>query len=330
MKKAKKISTKKFVLITFIVIFLFNFLFKVFNLVINHKFSLDELILIVLYALISTLVFMLPFFAIYRTYKLADKVAHIENLDKIDFSREKEYYREVLKDYSPAELYYLLKLGKINEKIGVIATLLKLKLKKILEIRDNKIEIVNNNIDSFSYSEKYIMDHLIDGKVVLDTDGYTLFYAQKEALEDNLIELDSTKNKKIKRMIIILFSFIFIFLFFTLFLFKINNHITIILLSIFFSTLIPLTILFLIIYISEKNNSYVRTKKGQEMANKLKGLNNFLNDFGNMEEKDIRELILWEDYLIYSIIFEINDNVVQELETLVDILLERGKIYIEK
>ena len=45
---------------------------------------------------------------------------------------------------------------------------------------------------------------------------------------------------------------------------------------------------------------------------KLEGLKVFLKDFGNMKDKDSNELILWEDYMIYSVLFRINKDAINK------------------
>ncbi len=62
------------------------------------------------------------------------------------------------------------------------------------------------------------------------------------------------------------------------------------------------------------NDPYIRTKKGKEINKYLEGLKNYLKDFGNFEEKSHQELILWEDYLIYSVIFNLNTKIIKEYE----------------
>lgn len=52
-----------------------------------------------------------------------------------------------------------------------------------------------------------------------------------------------------------------------------------------------------------------RSKKGNEEYSKWNGLRNFLNDFGRMSEKDIKEISLWEKYLVYATVFGIADKV---------------------
>lgn len=57
---------------------------------------------------------------------------------------------------------------------------------------------------------------------------------------------------------------------------------------------------------------FFRTKLGNELNNKLEGLKLFLKDYGNMKDKEAESIILWEDYLIYSIIFHQNDIAIKK------------------
>jgi uncharacterized membrane protein len=76
--------------------------------------------------------------------------------------------------------------------------------------------------------------------------------------------------------------------------------------------------IFLIIYFwayareIEKNNC-VRTKKGEILNEKLEGLKNYLKDFSNMHEMEEESLTLWEDYLIYSVIFNQNTKIIKNI-----------------
>jgi len=53
-------------------------------------------------------------------------------------------------------------------------------------------------------------------------------------------------------------------------------------------------------------------------------------DYSLLNEKSKNELIIWEEYLIYSVIFDLNDTIVQEMSKLIEIEFEYGKIYFEK
>lgn len=50
------------------------------------------------------------------------------------------------------------------------------------------------------------------------------------------------------------------------------------------------------------NDPYIRNDDGKSLYVKLNGLKNFLTDFSSIENKSKEDLILWEDYLIYSVL----------------------------
>ena len=62
----------------------------------------------------------------------------------------------------------------------------------------------------------------------------------------------------------------------------------------------------------------VRTKKGEQVNEKLEGLKKYLEDFSSLENKSEEELILWEDYLIYSVIFNQNEKIIKEYREKID------------
>ena len=59
------------------------------------------------------------------------------------------------------------------------------------------------------------------------------------------------------------------------------------------------------------------SEKGKDLNLKLMGLKNLIKDFSNMDERDKNELVLWEDYLIYSVMFGNNKNIVDKYKNLI-------------
>lgn len=66
-----------------------------------------------------------------------------------------------------------------------------------------------------------------------------------------------------------------------------------------------------------------KTKKGIEHYNKWKAFKKFLTDFGSFSDKELPEVILWERYLVYAVVFGIANKVqkdmnvkIQEMEEL--------------
>lgn len=56
-----------------------------------------------------------------------------------------------------------------------------------------------------------------------------------------------------------------------------------------------------------------RTEAGDQVASYIYGLKNFIHDFSNLSEKDKDYLVLWEDFLIYAVLLEENEMVIDEL-----------------
>lgn len=56
-----------------------------------------------------------------------------------------------------------------------------------------------------------------------------------------------------------------------------------------------------------------RTIKGANHYKRWKAFKNFLNDFGSFEAKELPEVILWERYLVYSVIFGLASKVQKDM-----------------
>ena len=66
-----------------------------------------------------------------------------------------------------------------------------------------------------------------------------------------------------------------------------------------------------------KQNNAIRTSTGEEVNLKLEGLKNFLKDFSILDKKTKEELIIWKDYLIYSVIFNQNTKIVDKYKNVI-------------
>lgn len=61
------------------------------------------------------------------------------------------------------------------------------------------------------------------------------------------------------------------------------------------------------------NKNYTRTIKGNELLNKAYALKNYLKDYSLIKNRTEEEIVLWEDYLIYAIILDVNVKVKDEI-----------------
>lgn len=74
-----------------------------------------------------------------------------------------------------------------------------------------------------------------------------------------------------------------------------------------------LIVLILNICIFSFRDDEILTKNGVEEYKKLLGLKNFILDFSLLKEREIKDVILWEDYLVYATAFGISDKVTKNI-----------------
>lgn len=276
--------------------------------------NIFPLLFYLLKIIVALLIFSLFFLSPYLISKLASKKAKKDSLDKIDFGNYKDYYREIINSYHPLLLSYIddFELSKKD----VYAALLDLKLNGYIKIEKDKIEIINDNYTTLPNSLVYLLDNINKGIILSKLSDIVSI----EALNKELI-IKRTKEIFIQ---IILF-FISLIVLSTLipigfnFIFSINFGnsqilflIFIILISIFSIFMIFGNLFALVYIIKTVRIQYKRTDKGNEINKKLEGLKNFLKDFSNLDKKSIDELNLWNDYLIYSVLFNQNKTLIDE------------------
>ena len=64
------------------------------------------------------------------------------------------------------------------------------------------------------------------------------------------------------------------------------------------------------------NKIAVLTEEGAEEKEKWKGLKRYMENFSLIEEREIPELALWEEYLVYATAFGIADKVIEQMKAL--------------
>lgn len=297
----------------------------------------------IIFSLIVCALFLIIMLAlIYITVKITAQKAVKENMSEIDFSKDKDYYREILKQYTPTELSYIDDF-KVAIPREIVAIVLSLKLKNKIEITENEIKVIDSNVEDLRKTEKYVLQNIVDGKVKIGNSGYIESYAQDEAIEDELIEKNSERKGKERVTKMRVKILLIVFVLFLLFVFicsnaekinRLNNNVIVTMTNI---VIIVYSIAFFIIpiimfvYPLMQINSYSRTEKGEEINRKIEGLKQYIKDYSFLKEKEQNELVLWEEYLIYSVIFGLNNTkIVENISKMIEIEYQYGKIYFEK
>lgn len=281
--------------------------------------SIVALILIILINLFIIVPIILMIKSIIRKVKK-------ESMSEIDFKKYEGYYREILSKYSPAEIEYVDNF-KCNIKNTIIATLLKLELIGKIKINEDKIEVIDSNINELTQTEKYVFNSIKDGSVHLSALVNIQVYTCQEAEKDGLIKrFKLTKEELIKKIIKGIAILVGAHLFFELQdknMELINSVQNMVLRAILCIPFISIGVYFFLLpvkilgYLMMKLSSYVRTEEGEELNKKIEGLKNYITKYSTIETREKEELVIWEDYLIYSVIFEINKKIVEDMSRLV-------------
>ena len=255
--------------------------------------SYEYYIMIVLFQLFINLLIVNLFIVIKNKIKKSTLV----NINMLDTNKYL-YYREILKKLSIAEIGYLFS-GKKNPKKLIMSTVENLELKHNIKWDNNNINVIDNNT-TFE-NEKYLLEKY-------------KFVGTKE-FENNFIKLteESLINKGyIKKLINVISPSFYIFLIITL-LMMIGSAFMLSMFNLPYFIITAATLLVLIILsLTIKNDlstKYYRTNEGSDIYLKIVALKRFIHDFSNFEEKQLEEIRLWDEYILYAIILNESKNI---------------------
>lgn len=268
-------------------------------------------------------------------------IKKIKTSKKIKPTQKLTYYREIPRsDSTPAEALALLlkQVGGFNNStyLGRIftATLLNLSLKKFLKFEQNDkiitIKILEQAPQGLASDEKVIFEYLkkatdktngqIDTKELekyikksrskvlkLESD---ISNATEQTLYQKQLADKQEKDKKAKLTTFTIFLVISIFF--------ISGISTI---SIFYGIvpwammlLMLAVIIQLIIYGILNSKINVLTQEGVNEREKWKGLKKYMEDFSMLDKREIPEVAIWENFLVYATVFGIAHKVLKQLK----------------
>lgn len=291
-----------------------------------QKNSTFMIVLVIGVSIVTTLFQNAYLIIIIVVIKVMSKKVLKEKLNKDDFNKNKEYYRDIIQGYGICELS-LIDDFQLDLPSDIIAELLQLENKKIILREEDKLVIQEGyDISNLNKVQLYIIEHIKNGKIT-EVNRFELEEKVKlQALEDGLIEKrDNLKKRQIKRIIVSILVFIVAVIIVKIILnvftsMHIENNtigmtaiILTFLLIVFVGFWPMIAIISFTVYdVKSKANPYFRTKKGTELNAKIEGLKTFLSDYTLLDQKEIQEIVLWEDYLTYAVLFNQNKKIIQE------------------
>ena len=250
-----------------------------------------------------------------------------------DFKKNTGYYRDLLKDYNPLELSYNNNYNLDDNSL--IAMILYLEKKKVLYINDGKFIIDKDNTDNLDELEKKFIDNIvIDDRGILKMSKSNItFLTDTSCKRKKLIIMNNIPKKKIIIDVIkSVCCYVFLFIIwknvnkiFDMLPPIENTFLTFTLMGLFFALLIliffyPFVIIYkyLSLYILISIKHPKRTDLGNDVNYKLEGLKNFIRDFSLLDERTKEEIVLWDDYLIYSVLFGDNKKIYNEMKNKIE------------
>lgn len=263
------------------------------------------------YTIVSYIIFIILLIIEYVIYKP-------KNTQEVKYLREKPYN-------TPPTLVSYLYNHKIK-KNAVTAEVIKLISDKALLVSQKENEIYftkNSQVTNTLNKKRQSLIKIICGsnnfisltdfkkriknKKVIKDELNTFYYeALKETNGKKYYKEDKALNKIIKVLFIIMLVINTI-----LFFVNINtDYIT------YMSTYISIiSVLVSIILVYYSFNHHYLTDEGQEKYNKWEAYKRFLQNFGRLYEKEVKETPLWNDHLVYACLFNCNKEVAKTLKT---------------
>lgn len=270
---------------------------------------------------------------------IAKKLAQKAHLTKIDFEKTKKEYKDILYNYSITELSYIDNF-EINLKKEIVSTLLNLELKNKIRIMNEKIEIINDDDTDLKLTEKDVFHWIEDGKVRIQNAKIYEEKMRQDALNEGIetgflckMNEGIKQQKKLKYILsFIICNIIAILMMLKCFhaiTFEYNSEkISLIAAYIYsgiFTVLVPIYTIFIGLFIEifreydkKMRYTYERTSYGNSINEKIEGLKRYIKEYSLLDEKEKQALIVWDEYLIYSVEFNQNKKVLKNMSKLIE------------
>ena len=224
-----------------------------------------------------------------------------------------EYYRDVVGNIPPSILSVIYN-RNINISDVIVASFIFLQEHNLLKVNNNKIFRTSNES---GYLHENIMISYLTGDI--KEEEFNNIYEDtlmKDLIKDGYLYSVSKKDKEEINMtdfmeIVVIWLILTLLIFMPAIIPLCNIGILLFFSYVFAFVGIPIYKL-----ISKTINPIVRTEKALELNSKLNGLKKFLTDFTIINDRSVSEVKLYEDYILYAIIFNMKGNLNDECNSI--------------
>ena len=250
-------------------------------------------------------------FQVYKEIIMTREIEKTIQGEKIEYI----YYRDILNKYSPAILAFLYN-KKIKLDDVIVSTLLNLENRNIINMENAKIKANKNieNLDITKYEKSILLfckKRTKKGKEILKKELCSDI--KEEALEKNLIYNTNLTKFNATYIMELFMAWLIIYILVTILFFIEASTLGgwLITFYAFAFGCIPIYKV-----IQAKINPIIKTKKGIEIKAKLNGLKRYIEEFSNISNDGIEKIELFDDYVIYAIIFDLPGKLDREVKEL--------------
>ena len=274
----------------------------------------------------------MPFFLWLNQKVMINKIEKELQCDSFDY----EYFRDVLKGFSPAVLAFLNDKKTKLEDI-IVATLLDLKNRNGIRIENNEI-IMAENIEQLGIKgyERLILYYYTKNNLVdsLNFEDNLYFQIEKEAKKQGLMYEENSMKLNVQLFFELFLTQFLIYTVCTLEIFIELSNLGIWLILLYFLVGLGIPLYKSIqsktkvlggdkIWPADTKVIVFRTKKGLEVTAKIKGLKKYIQEFSNIQNENIENIELFDEYVIYAIICNLPGKLNEEAQMLYSKLVKK-------
>ena len=273
-----------------------------------------------LFMLIISLI--MPLFFILRNYWAAKNSFEYNWWDKtfkVVPEKNIKYYRDIIEVESPLLINDIYE-GAATKNV-VVAELISMEKRGIIRLEDDKIIVLEKN--ELLRSEETFLTFIENGKVKI-TDVNMFIKTLKAMTEtDRKANENWYKTKKfstkerIQNFLLAIVHSVIIIAFANFYVLGKDFEM--------FGFVWWVSMLFVLIRIEvilksawSTKTTLAETKEFKELKKKVFGLEKFLKEYTMLENRNSEEVEIWEEYLIYSVLFGHNEKIVKEYEKYID------------
>lgn len=319
------------------------------------------LIIMMFFSVLIFALVTLPVTIVLLARKTVDSTHEVQNR-KYKSEENIIYYREKLKGISPITIS-LMKNLKVEEEKDFAATLLKLQLNGNILIEDNGLKILSNDGSNLLPNEDILLQALANGRIRRAQIDYWKESALAEAKSQGYIkDKDSRTGLGIKKVFFMVVFILFLLgfkhyagtfmplvdeienigIYEELEIFEIVEHEdskilmdallqgVILMVCVFGTFAWPIFYIVYMVRYQNKNNSLRRTTEGEKLTDEILGLKRFIHEFTMLNEADKHALGLWDDFLVYAVVLEENEKIIEEILKLRNINISDIKINLQE